>query len=270
MRSTDPVIPQIASGLRVEPATAALLSTAFTLPYALVQPLLGALADMFSKARLMLLCLLVVAVATLACGLAPNFEMLMARARGRRACRRRRGADRLCAGRRQRPDRAAAGGDGPPAVRDHDRQSAGRDRRRRDRRSGRLARRVLRHRRFSAPIVLAAAVPGFRGFDRSARPLRSLDAGAELSRDLQQSAGEDLFRRGVPRGAVHVRRVSLHRDHAARRRRDPRLDRRHRASPASASAARSTACWCRGCWRWLGETADDADRRHGDRLLPAA
>ncbi|MGH6980588.1 MAG: MFS transporter, partial [Stellaceae bacterium] len=46
MRSTDPVIPQIALGLNVEPATAALLSTAFTLPYALVQPLLGALADM--------------------------------------------------------------------------------------------------------------------------------------------------------------------------------------------------------------------------------
>ena len=60
MRSTDPVIPQIAAGLDVEPATAALLSTAFTLPYALVQPVLGALADMFSKARLMLLCMLIV------------------------------------------------------------------------------------------------------------------------------------------------------------------------------------------------------------------
>jgi len=78
MRSTDPVIPQIAAGLGVEPTTAALLSTAFTLPYALVQPLLGALADMFSKARLMLLCLFVVTAATLVCGLATNFEMLAA------------------------------------------------------------------------------------------------------------------------------------------------------------------------------------------------
>jgi len=78
IRSTDPVIPQIASGLNVEPATAALLSTAFTLPYALVQPVLGALADMFNKARVMLLCLLVVTVATLACGLAPNFPLLAA------------------------------------------------------------------------------------------------------------------------------------------------------------------------------------------------
>lgn len=78
IRSTDPVIPLIADGLRVEPATAALLSTAFTLPYALVQPLLGALADMFSKARLMLLFMVIVTVATLLCALAPNFEILVA------------------------------------------------------------------------------------------------------------------------------------------------------------------------------------------------
>jgi predicted MFS family arabinose efflux permease len=78
MRSTDPVIPQIALGLNVEPATAALLSTAFTLPYALVQPLLGALADTFSKARLTLICLLIVTSATVICGLATNFALLMA------------------------------------------------------------------------------------------------------------------------------------------------------------------------------------------------
>ncbi len=78
MRSTDPVIPQIAGGLHVEPATAALLSTAFTLPYALVQPLSGALADMFSKSRLMLICLLIMAVATLVCAVATSFEMLFA------------------------------------------------------------------------------------------------------------------------------------------------------------------------------------------------
>ena len=76
MRSTDPVIPQIALGLHVEPSTAALLSTAFTLPYALVQPLLGALADALSKARLMLLCLTVLTAATLVCGIAPSFHML--------------------------------------------------------------------------------------------------------------------------------------------------------------------------------------------------
>lgn len=77
MRSTDPIIPQIAFGLKVEPTTAALLSTFFSLPYALIQPVLGALADMFSKSRLMLLCLLILAVATLVCALATSFEVLM-------------------------------------------------------------------------------------------------------------------------------------------------------------------------------------------------
>ena len=77
MRSVDPVIPQIASDLNVAPTTAALLSTAFTLPYALVQPVLGALADMFSKTRLIAICMLTLGIATLACGLATNFEMLM-------------------------------------------------------------------------------------------------------------------------------------------------------------------------------------------------
>ncbi len=78
IRSSDPIIPQIADGLHVKPATAALLSTAFTLPYALVQPLLGALADMFSKSRLMLLSIALVTAATLVCGFAPSFKFLFA------------------------------------------------------------------------------------------------------------------------------------------------------------------------------------------------
>ena len=78
MRSVDPVIPQIAQGLNVAPTTAALLSTGFTLPYALIQPVLGALADMFSKARLIMICMLICGLATLASGLATNFETLMA------------------------------------------------------------------------------------------------------------------------------------------------------------------------------------------------
>ena len=77
MRSTDPVIPQIAQGLAVDAPTAALLSTAFSLPYALIQPALGALADMMSKVRLMLLCLLIATVASIASGFATSFEMLM-------------------------------------------------------------------------------------------------------------------------------------------------------------------------------------------------
>jgi predicted MFS family arabinose efflux permease len=77
MRSVDPVIPQIAAGLSVTTTTAALLSTGFTLPYALIQPVLGALADMFSKTRLIMICMAVLGLTTLAGGLATNFEMLM-------------------------------------------------------------------------------------------------------------------------------------------------------------------------------------------------
>jgi predicted MFS family arabinose efflux permease len=76
IRSTDPVVPQIASGLNVDTSTAALLTTAFTLPYALIQPVLGALADMFSKMRLMLLCVFITTAASLVSGFAVNFEML--------------------------------------------------------------------------------------------------------------------------------------------------------------------------------------------------
>jgi predicted MFS family arabinose efflux permease len=77
MRATDPVIPQIAIGLDVDASTAALLTTAYTLPYALVQPVLGALADVFNKARLMLLCLFLVSAATIVCGFAPRFDLLV-------------------------------------------------------------------------------------------------------------------------------------------------------------------------------------------------
>jgi len=77
-RATDPVIPQIAHGLDVTTATAALLTTAYSLPYALVQPVLGGLADVFSKTRLMLLCFVLVTAAAFACGFAPNFNVLMA------------------------------------------------------------------------------------------------------------------------------------------------------------------------------------------------
>jgi len=53
IRCIDPVIPLVARDLLVEPETAALLSSAFALPYAIVQPALGIAADMFGKTRLM-------------------------------------------------------------------------------------------------------------------------------------------------------------------------------------------------------------------------
>jgi predicted MFS family arabinose efflux permease len=77
IRATDPVIPNIALGLGIEASTAALLTTAYALPYAFIQPVSGAMADVFSKVRLMLLCLLLVNVATFVCAVAPSFEVLM-------------------------------------------------------------------------------------------------------------------------------------------------------------------------------------------------
>jgi predicted MFS family arabinose efflux permease len=76
-RSVDPIVPQIAQALNVEPGTAALVSTAYALPYALIQPVLGALADMFDKTRLILMSLAVIALATVACVFVTNFEMLV-------------------------------------------------------------------------------------------------------------------------------------------------------------------------------------------------
>ena len=77
-RSVDPVIPLIAQGLSTDVATVALLSTAFALPYALVQPVLGALADMMSKTRLMSICLVLLVLSAVVSATAPNFTVLMA------------------------------------------------------------------------------------------------------------------------------------------------------------------------------------------------
>ena len=77
-RVVDPVIPQIAFDLSVEPATAALLSTAFAVPYALVQPLLGAMADTFGKVRMMGICLTGMVASALIGAIATDFTVLLA------------------------------------------------------------------------------------------------------------------------------------------------------------------------------------------------
>jgi predicted MFS family arabinose efflux permease len=70
------VVPQIAADLLVDVKTAALLSTAFTLPYALTQPVLGTIADFAGKTRLMNLSLLIVSIAALICAVATSFELV--------------------------------------------------------------------------------------------------------------------------------------------------------------------------------------------------
>ena len=77
-RAVDPVIPQIAVDLTVDAKTAALLSTAYTFPYALIQPLLGALSDTIGKTRVMNAALLIVALAALISSVVTDFYLLVA------------------------------------------------------------------------------------------------------------------------------------------------------------------------------------------------
>ena len=66
VRAVDPVIPQIAADLATEATTAALLSTAFALPFAMTQPVLGALADRLGKTLLMTISLVALIVTAFA------------------------------------------------------------------------------------------------------------------------------------------------------------------------------------------------------------
>ena len=77
-RAVEPVIPMIAADLAIDVSTAALLSSAYTFPYALVQPALGVTGDFFGKTRVMNLCLLVVALSALVCAVATSFSLLVA------------------------------------------------------------------------------------------------------------------------------------------------------------------------------------------------
>src|ERR1700704_3994557 len=75
-RAVDPVVPQIADHFVVDSGTVALLATAFSLPYAIMQPVLGGLADAFGKTRLMTWSLLVLVISAVIGAAAPNFSVL--------------------------------------------------------------------------------------------------------------------------------------------------------------------------------------------------
>jgi predicted MFS family arabinose efflux permease len=68
----------IAADLAIDVKTAALLSTAFAFPYALIQPVLGVTGDFFGKTKLMNMCVLVMAIAALVCAFATSFSLLVA------------------------------------------------------------------------------------------------------------------------------------------------------------------------------------------------
>jgi MFS transporter, DHA1 family, inner membrane transport protein len=77
-RAVDPIVPKIAADLAVDVKTAALLSSAFTFPYALTQPLLGTIADFFGKTRLMNVSLAAVVTTTLVSAFISSFPLLLA------------------------------------------------------------------------------------------------------------------------------------------------------------------------------------------------
>jgi predicted MFS family arabinose efflux permease len=77
-RALDPVLPHIAGEFGVSIATAAGFSAVFAFTFAIVQPVLGAAADMFGKARLMVVCLVLLGAASVLGAMATSFPMLFA------------------------------------------------------------------------------------------------------------------------------------------------------------------------------------------------
>ncbi|MFH5925610.1 MFS transporter [Roseomonas xinghualingensis] len=75
-RSLDPILPEIARDFAVGMDTAALLASAFALPYALIQPFLGPVGDALGKRRVITVAAALTGTALLACALAPALGFL--------------------------------------------------------------------------------------------------------------------------------------------------------------------------------------------------
>jgi predicted MFS family arabinose efflux permease len=75
-RALDPLVGVIGAEFSVAAATVALLGTAFALPYAIVQPVLGPVGDAIGKERVIRACLVVLALALAACAAAPDLGTL--------------------------------------------------------------------------------------------------------------------------------------------------------------------------------------------------
>jgi predicted MFS family arabinose efflux permease len=77
-RALDPVLPHVADEFSVSIATAASFAAVFAFTFAIVQPVLGAAADLFGKARLMIACLVLLGVANILGAIATSFPLLFA------------------------------------------------------------------------------------------------------------------------------------------------------------------------------------------------
>jgi predicted MFS family arabinose efflux permease len=76
IRALDPVLPHIADDFSVSIATAAGLAAGVAFTYAIVQPVLGAAADLLGKARLVIACLLLLGLANILGALSTSYAML--------------------------------------------------------------------------------------------------------------------------------------------------------------------------------------------------
>jgi MFS transporter, DHA1 family, inner membrane transport protein len=77
-RALDPVLPHVADDFGVSIATAASFSAVFAFTFAIIQPVLGAAADLFGKARLMIVCLVLLGLASILGALSTSFPLLFA------------------------------------------------------------------------------------------------------------------------------------------------------------------------------------------------
>ncbi|WP_375466394.1 MFS transporter, partial [uncultured Methylobacterium sp.] len=75
-RSVEPLVGVLARDLGSDAHTVALLSTAFALPYALIQPVLGPVGDAIGKERVIIACLGVLVAALVGCALAADLRVL--------------------------------------------------------------------------------------------------------------------------------------------------------------------------------------------------
>ena len=77
-RALDPVLPHVAEDIGVSIATAAGFASGFAFTFAIIQPVLGAAADLFGKARLIIVCLVLLGLANVLGALTSSFAMLFA------------------------------------------------------------------------------------------------------------------------------------------------------------------------------------------------
>jgi len=77
-RALDPVLPHVADDFGIGIATAAGFSAAFAFTFAIVQPIVGAAADLFGKARLTIICMALLGLANVLGAFAPSFSLLFA------------------------------------------------------------------------------------------------------------------------------------------------------------------------------------------------